>query len=1500
MCGIVAYFGQAENPLTRILTGMWSIIYRAPDSTGLGMFGDELEPVRTRKALGSVQDLVQVLHREPISLRSGADLAASMASLQSPAQVLEQGQRSLLISEGLSLDYLQALEQGRLKYPTWQELTDPGQGLALEPGMPGRPGAGPGFRVGSLNELRRVIETLILEYDLAPLVVKFIFQDALASTLHSMSAQKELPVEPSAVQQEFEFLFERVTEYEKAPSTEQEQIERAEDAPLARRYLWRALLQARIDVPADYDRDGVRRLFSCLDGLVMSRLKEQGALDEAVQAEMQSLYSNLAQGLPAHWQTLYRTERALNVYGLAASAVYAYLLREQELRFGPESGFKQDRSMPGRTSPDQLKALTQPVLAHGRWALQSQVTLGNTHPFLDQERMRCACVNGQFSSDVERRVHDFLTRVAGIRLRSENSTEYFAQLWGYYARGLAQEKKRNASILEQVRLGLDDLAPGSHCIDQQVFSRLQDLDLEDIEELAFVQAMRVMIQDRGQVAVAGMSLYAPHRLFAGSHNRPLFVVQPRQGSEVMLVSDVNAALGLFAQSQIQESARELRKSLQHEARTSLILKNNAQNLHPAQESILKQFEVMITPLQGEELLARVETKWEQEGIKHKVRVMDFAGREQTEIEPFYTVLSPVQIKRNLNQTFYETHLQEIPDRLQDILESYLPAAHKPDLARFGINKRILERRFGQGLASLRRLFLVGIGSSYHAAGMAKNMLRELAPDLPVVVLTPVEVDDIARTMNRDRDLVLCLSWSGTTADMVQFARDLVQQQILAVGITEKPFADMALALRRSGGVFPVYSGEEVTVSAVKSLLCMLLGLESFCLALLHEMGSTKRAEHLAARMQVLPDKVLAVLQDQELRSWSRKYSAVYSSCLCHLILDAQHSVGAGTEIALKLEENSWNSMGKTIDFRDLEEQLFRHWDKNNLILVNATNRSRLQEAMQCLQSLQQADLECVLISFEHEYLQQMRDLGAADPACLPKIDDILQPYVDLVFYMQFGLDFGLAQGRLPGEFPRNRAKSVTAGRSRPSAFPGPAREIADLEQKNAKLQPSADLADQEQALKEVSLWEGQEGLQAWEARIYQDLRRLCSLLRAEGALDRLLVIPKTGLQDLAHLILDQLAVDGEIIFIPLDKTADATARTIAKLWTSLLGCFMRVDSPGARLRTAGKDNLIVLLAADEPDDYILEGFLADLEENCLWIGPPLQERFAQFFDRLQAYAPLKPQGLSCSQDLLYAALSLFLNRVLQERRPAWARVLEQHFSLSGLMVSATLNDIDLWQDLAQAVQDDHKYSTALFIGPATGNGLAWVRQFDQHSSKLLEWYAFGFSAHGPLVTVDDQVTKKFVPLTSKEDLIQTYGPEQVLSWQRKYFQSRPLDQILAGIWQDWEKAPVAPFYAHKQWFIPELRADYDCGQDNLILIDATSERSFGQALDELATFGCRFARITVFSQAAFSGQNSLAALHEHPLSHLLLLPDPGAPVSDFLLPFLQTLLSTALAARSAG
>ena len=1499
MCGIVVYCGQAENPLTRILTGMWSIIYRAPDSTGVGMFGDELEPVRTRKAVGSVVELVQSLNRHPLTVRTGAELVSCFVSSDFEVEGIVNGQRRLLQFEGFALDGASPRQRGEETYPAWSELLDAENGCRLHPGTAGQPIPEHRLYITSAQELRDAVRTCVVDHDLPPLVVKSILGYAVQGTLDRMTAKGKLPLSVPKIMEDFDRLFEGLVQRGRPLRPLRDAHEVSGRPAYARRYLWQALVQTPLYLPADYNRDGVRHLFRHLDALVQSKAGREGRLNESVQDIFVQLQKE--KELSAlHWQSLYRAERALNVYGLAAAAAYIHLQQEEASQLGRQSP-PWAGSAPGQTHPRLLQALTQPVLAHGRWAIQSQVTLKNTHPFLDQEGMRCACVNGQFSSEVENRVRQFLTRVAGIRLRSENSTEYFAQLWGLYAKVLAREQSRYDAVRQQVALGLDDLAVGSQAIDHQVYKRLQGASAEDIEELAFIQAMRIMIQDGGQVAVAGMSLISPHRVFAASHNRPVFVVLRPGTDEFMLVSDVNAALGLFPQGLIQEQAGKLQKLMEEQAQTSLVMVPQGKSRTKSQqeqEVILDRFRVQVVPLQGEELLARISSRWQRGTFKREVNITDLDGRELGEIESFTTRLSPIQIKRNLNQTFYETHVQEIPNRLQDILAAYLPSGNHPDLARLPVRMRLLRRRFGQGLTSLRRLFLVGMGSSYHVAAMAKSLIQELAPDLPVVVQSPVEIDNVAKSLNPDRDLVIMLSWSGTTSDMVQLAKDLRKAHMTAVGITEKPFADLGLILRKSGGVVPVMSGEEVTVTGVKSMLCMLMGLEILALALLSELGYGRKTAAVSRRLHDLPRILADMLQEESFRVWSRKRGRSYARSLCHVVMDAQHSVGSGTEIALKLEENSWTSMGKTFDFRDAEPHIFEDWIKDNLVVVNATNRARLQEAISCMHTLQAQGVPFVCTTFEHESLDTIRELCGPRVLVLPKADDLVQPFVDLFFYLQFGLDYGLAHGRQPGEFPRNRAKSVTASRSRPQSMPGPSREMAVLQAVNeAWLDQSG--GGHHIGEQETPFWE-QTKVWDWEGEIYRDLRSLCDILAQDDPLDRLMLRPGQAVQELADMLWEQLAVDGEMVFMPLDKAADATARTVAKQWASLLACPIRVDSPGAGLRAPGEDALIIFLASQVPEDYVLEGFLSDLSSNCLWIGPQLKERFARGFEHVSGYAPLQAEELFCRQDVLYAALNLFFVSIWDQKAPDKAQVLRQHFSLAGLVVGAVQNDVGLHRDLVRAVQDNREYLTALCIGPATGNGLAWVQRFDQHGAQLLEWYPFGASSHGPLVTVDNRVEEKFIAMCGREEMTAAYGQEQVQRWEETYFDGQPVQQIWSDTGAVVKPAPISAFFAQGQWFLPELKPDYDCRQDNLVLIDACSQRAFGQALDELATFGCRFARMTVISQAAFARQGRLSGMNSHPISQLLLLPDLGAPISEYLLPFAHTLLSTAMAAQSSA
>jgi hypothetical protein len=146
MCGIVGYFGRAANSLTRVLTAMSAIIYRAPDSTGIGIFGDENEPVRARKTIGSVIQLVDVLLKNPLYPNLPQELMGFFDSMADKSY-LEERQLRLLIFENLPTNYFLDLKKGKMTYPLFSELIDIDNPdpYRIVPGWPGRSNPLPSF-----------------------------------------------------------------------------------------------------------------------------------------------------------------------------------------------------------------------------------------------------------------------------------------------------------------------------------------------------------------------------------------------------------------------------------------------------------------------------------------------------------------------------------------------------------------------------------------------------------------------------------------------------------------------------------------------------------------------------------------------------------------------------------------------------------------------------------------------------------------------------------------------------------------------------------------------------------------------------------------------------------------------------------------------------------------------------------------------------------------------------------------------------------------------------------------------------------------------------------------------------------------------------------------------------------------------------------------------------------------------------------------------------------
>ncbi|MBU1082527.1 MAG: hypothetical protein KKB59_18720, partial [Spirochaetes bacterium] len=846
----------------------------------------------------------------------------------------------------------------------------------------------------------------------------------------------------------------------------------------------------------------------------------------------------------------YNAEKFANVYGRAAAAALSILQEERVLPAVTADDSPEGRALarlivPGVTDAATLRYLLPPLIAHGRWAQQSAVSARNAHPFLDASGTRALALNGIFDGETEEEVQRYLTQVSQSPFRSENSSEYLALLWGHFYWVLSTDQWRFEGITARVDGEFEGFQVGSQSVDYPVYHQTRGVSHADLDQAAFREAVRAMVRRGGEVAAIGMSAISPGRLYVASHERPVFLVRRPDRDEFMVVSDTNAALGLFSESEVREARAAIEVLRQRAA------SRGADRAVSASEEadIRQRFQVEVLPLEGAGQLACVAPEFRRGILRRNVEVSNFDGAP-SEREPFRTILDPVQTERDLYHSFYERHLNEIPERLSDLLEHYFPEGTRAPL--LGFNERLIQRRFGPRLEALRRVVLVGTGSSHNLALAACAQLNRWMPEIEILALRPYEVLDVGREITPDRDLVVLLSWSSTTGDLVQFARELVSRQTAVVVIMEKGYADMALLARRSAGVILARTGEEVTVSSVKSGPCMLVVLYLLGLWLARQLGRNVEGGVARRRLSTAIEKIDRMLHDGLSHDFARALAEKAGPVdACTIVATDQ---GIARELSLKLEQNCWNVSSRILDYQDVD-LIPESWDQTGqLVLVVATRREQLQEALDVMARLKERSIPFWAVTAGRSRWREVKVLSGGQCVSLPRAGDRFQPLLDGIFFTALAYDYSRALGWTEEVAPRNLTKSVTIAGSRPRAAESPSRELRRLQDLNEALRRHP----REQPHGETA-WEKDAG-GTEEGKHYRQLRRIAEALAAKGEDLPAWLAPRQEVdwERLVIAVSDGISDRGEILVVCLDRASLATAQAVAPLFAPHLDRNVRV------------------------------------------------------------------------------------------------------------------------------------------------------------------------------------------------------------------------------------------------------------------------------------------------------------------------------------------------------
>ncbi len=318
-----------------------------------------------------------------------------------------------------------------------------------------------------------------------------------------------------------------------------------------------------------------------------------------------------------------------------------------------------------RFSGITARAMSQIVIGHGRWAMVGAVTEDNAHPFLDRSETRIICENGSHNASLLLGVRDEQERWwrdLGLPKRepvhrSQNTTEVIVYEWERTAHQI-----RDNELEDQ---------------DTRFIDRLKVWEINNLEE----QALRLTLQrlrSGNAHACAFHSRHNPGVLYVSSHNKPIAIIikeesceeTGEQRREIMVASDLNAALVLWPREQVEMALKQI-EAEQNKGKKEPGAKEDSNRKI---QSILNQFGTEVIFLDqnlngGKELFARIENHIEDGKVLPRVQITHYDGTPVAVI-PRRIQINPSMAGEHGFPSYTEFHIAEIPDVLDQIVEEY--------------------------------------------------------------------------------------------------------------------------------------------------------------------------------------------------------------------------------------------------------------------------------------------------------------------------------------------------------------------------------------------------------------------------------------------------------------------------------------------------------------------------------------------------------------------------------------------------------------------------------------------------------------------------------------------------------------------------------------------------------------------------------------------------------------------------------------------------------------
>jgi len=365
-----------------------------------------------------------------------------------------------------------------------------------------------------------------------------------------------------------------------------------------------------------------------------------------------------------------------------------------------------------------------------------------------------------------------------------------------------------------------------------------------------------------------------------------------------------------------------------------------------------------------------------------------------------------QIEKGGFEHFMLKEIMEQPDAVRNATRGRLLVSD--GLARLGGLNLTAEQ-----LRDVRRIIILGCGTSWHAGLIGEYMLEEFAR-------IPVEVEYASEFRYRnpiidEGTLVLVISQSGETIDTLAAMREARRRGAKALGIVN--VVGSTIARESDGGVY-IHAGPEIGVASTKAFTSQVTVLSLLTLLLGRHRGlSRDYGIEIARELSALPGKIERAL---EARDSVRRIAELYGRHDNFIYLGRGFHFPVALEGALKLKEISYIH-AEGYPAAEMKHGPIALIDENMPVVFICTRDSAYEKVMSNMMEVRARKGRIIAVATEGDTeIQSRADHVLYVPATIP----MLQPILSVVPLQLLAYDIAVARG-CDVDQPRNLAKSVT-------------------------------------------------------------------------------------------------------------------------------------------------------------------------------------------------------------------------------------------------------------------------------------------------------------------------------------------------------------------------------------------------------------------------------------------------------------------------------------------